>query len=99
MAAAFLPARQPLRRLLFICLWLQGPRRASVSRISAAFQLLILTSADEVINFNVYPSHLHRNVTPEHYCLPSPRLAVAPCLFRSATLKRVRSETVSRGAA
>ena len=56
-------------------------------------------NSDVVINCNVYPSHLHRNLTPEHCCLPSPRLAVAPCLFRSATLKRVRSETVSRSVA
>ena len=43
----------------------------------------------EVMNCRVYPSHLHRNVTPEHYCLPSPRLAVAPCLFRSATFNHI----------
>ena len=70
-----------------------------MSRISAAFQLLILTSTDEVMNFNVCSGHLHRNVTPEHYCLPSTRLAVAPCLFRSATSKSVRSETASRSVA
>ena len=67
---------------------------ASISRISAAFQLLILTSTDEVMNCHVYPSYLHRNITPEHYCLPSPCFAVAPCLFKSATSKMVWSETV-----
>ena len=52
---------------------------ARISRISAAFQLLILTSADEVMNCHVFRIYLHCNITPEHYCLPSPCLADAPC--------------------